>query len=172
MAKKDCVLFCLWNTAENLINPIVLRMAKKTTTLPALEILRLPGNLQNVSKSMICSNLSLVRGTQSPECIEYTTFGFRLNPLKNVGNAYFSCGACLSGHSDARWGSCVACNILRLPEKYLGKKDLSHLLPRVVCLYHLHRTCDDWDIIRNFTFSARPLRPGAYTIPLPSFLWK
>ena len=35
---------------------------------------------KNVGKSMVCCNLSLVRGTQSPECIECTTFGFRLNP--------------------------------------------------------------------------------------------
>ena len=33
---------------------------------------------------MVCCNLSVVRGTQSPECIEYTTFGFRLNPLKTL----------------------------------------------------------------------------------------
>ena len=29
-------------------------------------------------------NLSVLRGTQSSECIEYTTFGFRLNPLKTL----------------------------------------------------------------------------------------
>ena len=71
---------------------------------------------KNVGKSMVCCDLSLVRGTQSPERIQCTTFGFRLNPWKIIGIPCFSCGACLSGHRDARLGSCVACKILRLSE--------------------------------------------------------
>ena len=33
---------------------------------------------------MVCCNLSVVRGTESPGCIECTTLGFRLNPMENV----------------------------------------------------------------------------------------
>ena len=33
---------------------------------------------------MVCCNLSVVRGTESPGCIECTTLGFKLNPMENV----------------------------------------------------------------------------------------
>ena len=33
---------------------------------------------------MVCCNLSVVRGTKAPECIECTTFGFKLKPVKTL----------------------------------------------------------------------------------------
>ena len=70
------------NDAENLIKPVFPRLAKRNCHASSLGNLTVSRKPSNLGKSMVCCNLSVVRGTQSPECIEYTTFGSRLNPLK------------------------------------------------------------------------------------------
>ena len=71
------------------------RSGQKTPLRPTWGILWLPENLGNDCKNIVFCNMSLVRGTQSPECIEYTTFGFRLNPLKTLGIlAFLAAPAC------------------------------------------------------------------------------
>ena len=50
---------------------------------------------KNVGKTIVSCNLSAVRGTQSPEGIEYTTLGFRLSPSKTLEiHAFLAAPAC------------------------------------------------------------------------------
>ena len=50
---------------------------------------------KNVGKIMVSCNLSVVRGRQSPECIEYTTFAFRTNRSKTLEMlAFLAAPAC------------------------------------------------------------------------------
>ena len=94
--------------------------AKKTPRFQPRESYGFQETLATIGKIMVCSYLAAVRGTESPECIECTTFVSRQKPLGNVANSCISCGPCVSGRSDARGGSVVACKILRLPGN-LGK---------------------------------------------------
>ena len=80
-AKQTEERFYLWSTAEIIIQPMFPRMAKdKLPRLQPQKCYVYQETFTNLSKSMVCCNLSVVRGTQSPESIECTTFGSRLNP--------------------------------------------------------------------------------------------
>ena len=87
---------------------------------------------KNVGKSMVCCNLSLVRGTQSPECIEYTTFGSRLNPLETSGIlAFLAAPACRATEMPAEALVSRAKSYVYLKTfKNLGKIMVSHIASR------------------------------------------